>query len=110
MFQPASPADGAPRGDWWTGFGDSTLDGLEAQVDTANPTLAASLAILQQARAFAAEAQAGLYPTLSIAGHSLIPTGNPIVGRHVASASRTSISTQWHRSPGPITKSISGTR
>lgn len=69
MFQPASPADGAPRGDWWTGFGDSTLDGLEAQVDTANPTLAASLAILQQARAFAAEAQAGLYPTLSIAGH-----------------------------------------
>ncbi len=67
-FQPARPADGLRRGHWWEAFGDPVLDGLEAQVDGASPTLAASLALLQQARASAAEARAGLYPTLSLGG------------------------------------------
>ncbi len=67
-FQPAQPADSLQRGDWWVVFGDPVLDGLEQQVDGASPTLAASLDILQQARAQAAQAQAGLYPTLSIGG------------------------------------------
>ena len=67
-FQPARPADDLRRGHWWEAFGDPVLDGLEAQVDGASPTLAASLALLQQARASAAEARAGLYPTLSLGG------------------------------------------
>ena len=49
-------------------FADPVLDGLEAQVNTGNPTLAVSLAALDQARGFAAEARAGLYPTLSLGG------------------------------------------
>jgi NodT family efflux transporter outer membrane factor (OMF) lipoprotein len=67
-FQRARPADDLPRGAWWVAFGDPVLDQLEAQVDGGNPTLAASLAALDQARALAAEARAGLFPTLSVAG------------------------------------------
>jgi NodT family efflux transporter outer membrane factor (OMF) lipoprotein len=64
----ATPADAAPRGPWWQMFGDPVLNGLEAQVDTGNPSLAASLASFQQARAIAAEAYAGIFPTLSLGG------------------------------------------
>jgi NodT family efflux transporter outer membrane factor (OMF) lipoprotein len=68
-FEPAHPLDALPRGAWWTVFGDPTLNDLETHVDTANPTLAASLAELQRARAIAAEARAGLFPSLSVGGY-----------------------------------------
>ncbi len=68
-FEPAHPLDAVPRGKWWSVFGDPTLNALESQVDAGNPTLAASLAELQRARAFAAEARAGLFPSLSVGGH-----------------------------------------
>jgi NodT family efflux transporter outer membrane factor (OMF) lipoprotein len=67
-WQIATPADTLPRGPWWQMFGDPGLDGLEAQVDTGNPNLAAALASFQQARAIAAEAHSGVYPTLSVGG------------------------------------------
>jgi NodT family efflux transporter outer membrane factor (OMF) lipoprotein len=69
VFAPAHPLDGLPRGAWWRAFGDPTLDALEPQIDAANPTLGAQLAALTRARAYAAEARAGLFPTLSIGGH-----------------------------------------
>jgi NodT family efflux transporter outer membrane factor (OMF) lipoprotein len=65
---PATPADTAPRGTWWTVFGDPTLDDLETRLDTANPTLAGALAAFDQARAFAAEANASLLPSVSLSG------------------------------------------
>ena len=68
-FRPAAPADAIPRGPWWSLFRDPVLDRLETQVDGANPTLAASLATFDRARALAAEANAGLFPTLSVGGH-----------------------------------------
>ena len=58
----ASPADSAPRGDWWTLYGDATLNGLEARIETSNPTLAQAAARYDAARAFAAEASAGALP------------------------------------------------
>ncbi len=67
-FQPARPADGLKRGHWWDVFDDPVLDDLEAHVDGGNPTLAVSLAALDQARGFAVEARAGLYPTLNLGG------------------------------------------
>jgi NodT family efflux transporter outer membrane factor (OMF) lipoprotein len=67
-WQRATPSDTLPRGDWWQGFGDSTLDGLEQQVDPANQELAASVARYDQARAFAAEARAGLFPEIDLGG------------------------------------------
>jgi NodT family efflux transporter outer membrane factor (OMF) lipoprotein len=68
-FQQARPADKLPRGAWWTLFRDPALNALEAQVDGNNPTLATALAAFQRARAFAAEADAGLFPTLSVRGN-----------------------------------------
>jgi NodT family efflux transporter outer membrane factor (OMF) lipoprotein len=69
LFQQARPADQLRRGAWWTLFHDPTLNALEAQVDGNNPTLATALAAFQRARAFAAEADAGLFPTLSVGGN-----------------------------------------
>jgi NodT family efflux transporter outer membrane factor (OMF) lipoprotein len=67
-WQQARPADAAPRGPWWQAFGDSTLDGLEGQVDGANPDLAAASASYAEARALAAAAEASLVPTLAAFG------------------------------------------
>ncbi|HUO13200.1 MAG TPA: efflux transporter outer membrane subunit [Caulobacteraceae bacterium] len=60
----AAPSDALGRGDWWTFYGDPTLTDLESRIDTANPTLQQAVARYDQARAFAAEAESGLYPTL----------------------------------------------
>jgi NodT family efflux transporter outer membrane factor (OMF) lipoprotein len=67
-WQPALPADTAPKGAWWTAYGDKVLNGLEARLDTDNPDLAAALANVDQARALLAEARAGLLPSLGIGG------------------------------------------
>jgi NodT family efflux transporter outer membrane factor (OMF) lipoprotein len=75
----AAPADAAARGPWWTLYGDPALNGLEARVETANPTLAEAVARHDQARAFAAEANAGLYPTVG---------ANAIVSRNRQSDNR----------------------
>jgi NodT family efflux transporter outer membrane factor (OMF) lipoprotein len=66
---PAKPADALPRGAWWSIYQDPILDSLEQRVDTSNPNLAAEAAILDQARALAAEAEAGLFPDFGIGGH-----------------------------------------
>jgi len=66
-WQPAAPADQRERGDWWQDYGDSTLDDLEARVDSANPDLAAALDRYAQSRAYAAETRAGLFPQVDAA-------------------------------------------
>jgi len=65
-WQPAAPSDDVPRDAWWQHFGDATLNRLEPQIDMANPDLAATVARYDQARAFAAEAEAGLDPQASL--------------------------------------------
>lgn len=68
LWQPA--VYGAlPREGWWRMFGDPTLDALEPRVTLDNPDLATALANYDQARAFAAEANANLYPDI-LAGYS----------------------------------------
>ena len=64
----AAPADRLPRGDWWTLFGDPTLDGLIARADAANQTLAAAAANYAQARAAVRETRAALLPTVDLNG------------------------------------------
>lgn len=61
-WTPASPADAAPRGDWWTVFGDPTLTGLEQRIETGNPDLAQALARYDEARAYLAQARAAQLP------------------------------------------------
>jgi NodT family efflux transporter outer membrane factor (OMF) lipoprotein len=67
-WTPAAPADVASRGDWWTVFGDETLDGLETRIEAANPDLALALARYDEAQAFAAEASAALSPRVDANG------------------------------------------
>ena len=54
-WEPATPADTAPRGDWWAVFNDPTLDGLERKVASDNPTYAGAPATMRRA-AFSARA------------------------------------------------------
>jgi NodT family efflux transporter outer membrane factor (OMF) lipoprotein len=61
----AAPADALPHGAWWTLYGDPDLTALELRIERANPTLQEALARYDQAQAFAAEASAGLLPTIS---------------------------------------------
>jgi len=58
----------APRGDWWRSFSDSRLNALEADVDVANPDLAAAYAAYQDSRARAEQAVAGLFPEFDFGG------------------------------------------
>jgi NodT family efflux transporter outer membrane factor (OMF) lipoprotein len=68
LWRAAHPADTITRGNWWTLFDDADLNRLEDRVDGANPSLAAALASYDQARAFAAESEAGLFPQLAVGG------------------------------------------
>jgi outer membrane protein, multidrug efflux system len=61
----ATPADTAPRGEWWKMFHDPQLDALETEVAAANQSLKAALARLGQARAQARIARAAWFPTLT---------------------------------------------
>jgi len=63
-WKPATPRDMSDRGDWWTIYGDPTLDSLAAQVQVSNQTLRADEAAFRQAVAVVAEARAQLFPTL----------------------------------------------
>jgi len=65
IWQPAQPADKLPRGDWWRAYKDSTLDNLVVRLDTANADLAAAMAHFGQATAYAIQARAGYFPTVS---------------------------------------------
>jgi NodT family efflux transporter outer membrane factor (OMF) lipoprotein len=66
-WTPAAPADAAPRGAWWSVFGDPALDALEQRIDD-SPQLAAAVARYDEAGALARQADAGLLPTLSATG------------------------------------------
>lgn len=70
IWQPAQPADRLPRGDWWKAYNDATLDKLVAQLDAANADLAAAVAHFDQATAYAAEARADYFPTISAGAYS----------------------------------------
>lgn len=65
VWQPAQPADTQPRGDWWRAYKDAALDDLVARLDGANADLAVAVAHFDQATAFAAQARAGYFPTVS---------------------------------------------
>ena len=64
-WKPAEPRDAAARGRWWAMFGDAQLDGLMAQVDVSNQSIAAAEAQLRQAGALTAQSRAGWWPTLT---------------------------------------------
>ena len=62
----AEPADRRDRGPWWAIYGDTRLDGLMTQLDTANQSVAQFAAAYRQARALVDEARAAYFPTLGL--------------------------------------------
>ncbi len=75
-WTPAAPADAAARGAWWQVFNDAALDNLEQRIDGGNAQLAIAAARYDEAGALARQAEAGLLPTLGIAG-SVSKTDDP---------------------------------
>jgi NodT family efflux transporter outer membrane factor (OMF) lipoprotein len=67
-WTPGQPAAAMLRPDWWTVFGDSGLDGLEAQVDVSNQNLKAAVGRFEQARALIRFNRASRYPTVTAGG------------------------------------------
>jgi NodT family efflux transporter outer membrane factor (OMF) lipoprotein len=61
-------AAAAPKGAWWTAFGDPLLDRLEPQVAVSNQSVAQSYANYQAALAEVKVARSALFPTLGISG------------------------------------------
>lgn len=98
-WQPATPADGAARGDWWTAFGDATLNDLVTRANAHNQTLAQAEASYRQAHAATREARASLFPTISATGsvtHSQSGGAHTIVTNGVTSSSGSRATTTYN--------------
>jgi len=74
-WTPSQPSDAADRKDWWTVFGDPTLNDLETKVEVSNQTLAAAEAAYREAHALVAQDRAALFPTVSL-GASVTQSGS----------------------------------
>ena len=66
--EPASGVELSDNEVWWRSFNDRTLDDLQAQVDAANPDLAAAVAANDVAQARAEQALAPLLPEVDAIG------------------------------------------
>ena len=64
----AKPADQMKRGPWWKNFGDPILDQLVEKTDANNFQIAAAVARYENASAFLAVNNAGLYPQIAVTG------------------------------------------
>jgi NodT family efflux transporter outer membrane factor (OMF) lipoprotein len=93
----ASPADGMPKGNWWTLYNDPDLDRLEPMVLISNQTVAAGYAAYRAALEIVAETRGGLFPTVGLTG-SATRSGT---GGHSGSTSGTGNSLSF--SSGPTT-------
>ena len=87
----ATPADAAPKGDWWTDFHDPLLDELEPMVAVSNQTVRQNYENYQQALAEVKVARAQLFPTIGIAA-SVTRSGGPgYTGNGVAATNGNSV-------------------
>jgi NodT family efflux transporter outer membrane factor (OMF) lipoprotein len=66
-WHPATPADAALRGDWWTIFHDDELSLLEVRAGLQNQTLKSAAARYEEARAQIGINRANLKPTVGVA-------------------------------------------
>jgi NodT family efflux transporter outer membrane factor (OMF) lipoprotein len=64
----AAPADGAPKGNWWTEFHDELLDQLEPMVAISNQTVRQAYFNYQAALAEVKLARSELFPTIGLTG------------------------------------------
>jgi NodT family efflux transporter outer membrane factor (OMF) lipoprotein len=93
----AEPQDLAARGPWWSIYHDPVLDDLEKQIDVSNQTLRESEAAFRQARALVDEADANLFPTVSVTP-TATRSGSPSAfgrGRSVSSQYTAEAKASW---------------
>jgi len=67
-WKTARPADLSGRGEWWSCYGDGTLDALVRRIVVSNQNVLQVEAQYRQAKAMVREAQAGFFPTVSAGG------------------------------------------
>jgi len=65
-WKPAEPREAASGANWWSVYGDATLDSLEPQIDISNQNLKAAEAAWREALALVTEARAGLLPVIGV--------------------------------------------
>lgn len=85
-WQMAAPSDEIPKGEWWSLFKTTELDGLEKQALAANQSLEAARDRLNQARAFARIQSSGLFPQANVgpsAQRQLVSGNRPTLGSTV---------------------------
>lgn len=70
FWQLAKPSDTLPRGDWWLGFDDPTLNNLISRLDASNIDISIAVAHFEQANAYAQQAHAGLFPTVNAGAYT----------------------------------------
>ena len=93
-WKPAEPREAASGTDWWSIYGDATLDSLEKQIDISNQTLKASEAAWRQATALVSQARAGLFPTIGVSA-TATRSGGP-GGRATAAATGGTVTPLTH--------------
>jgi NodT family efflux transporter outer membrane factor (OMF) lipoprotein len=86
----ATPADAAPKGDWWTDFHDPLIDQLEPMVAVSNQTVRQSFANYQQALAEVKVAHSELFPTIGVTGSATRSAGG---GAAIAGTSNNAMNT-----------------
>jgi len=84
-WKTAEPKDDIIRGRWWELFGDSTLSGLEAEVNVSNQTIGAAFANFQAARAVVKQARAQFFPLVT--ANPSVLTGQQTVKTSTSSGS-----------------------
>src|SRR5215469_71106 len=70
-WKPAEPREAAGGTDWWSVYGDTTLDELEKQIDISNQTLKASEAAWRQAVALVSQTRSQFFPTIGVQATAL---------------------------------------
>lgn len=91
----ARPAAAAPRGSWWTAFGDPELDHLEARVAESNQTLKQAEASYEQARQLARADRTGYLPFLSVVGSAQRSRSSGAAGVRPVNAFNASLQASW---------------
>jgi multidrug efflux system outer membrane protein len=86
----ASPEDTKVKGDWWTLFGDPTLDQLEQKAASANPTLKSAYEHYAQSQAELGETRAAELPSVGVgaeASRARISANRPLLNYGVPNTS-----------------------
>jgi NodT family efflux transporter outer membrane factor (OMF) lipoprotein len=88
-----APIDDRDRGPWWLVFEDQKLDSFEPQVEISNQTVAAAEAAYRQSAAVIKEAQAGLFPTVTL-NYNVTQSGTGLA-RNVKPVSTLAANSSW---------------